>query len=284
MILGCMNKWLLFLMFVIRCVDGAEGKLGGRTPKLLVLIICSDQFPIYGEFQKVWRSYMHLDPEHVEAYFIRGNPDLEGNYEVIDDVIWSKTDEGWPPASAGILNKTIFSLEAMMSRIENEFDYVLRTNLSSVYNFPKLLKVLETLPRERCYFGSCPFPDFVFGSGSGFVLSSDLAKLLVEHKKAFLHQKNYDDVMIGLFLAGQGVTLIPHERMDILSFKQWNRMTKVFPDHIFHFRTKIQRQKKVAASKFIEEAEINQILVKMIYTGSTPIAPKANRFQASNFQ
>jgi len=64
-----------------------------------------DQFPWnnsylpYKEMQEVWRSYMHRDPEHVEAYFIRANPHLNSMYEIQGDVIWSKTEENVIPGN-----------------------------------------------------------------------------------------------------------------------------------------------------------------------------------------
>ena len=82
--------------------------------KVLVLIIASDQVPIYRELQEVWRSYMHSDPQHIEAYFIKGDPNLPSLYEIKEDVIWSRTEEGWSP---GIINKTVLSLEAMRDRL-----------------------------------------------------------------------------------------------------------------------------------------------------------------------
>jgi hypothetical protein len=55
--------------------------------KLLVLIIASDNHPIYIELQKIWRAYMHLDPEHVEVYFMKNNPNLSTQYQSINDEI-----------------------------------------------------------------------------------------------------------------------------------------------------------------------------------------------------
>ncbi|MCX6988703.1 MAG: hypothetical protein NTZ52_04285 [Chlamydiae bacterium] len=121
--------------------------LNHRNPKVLVLIIASDNFPgvdlvfPYPELKKIWRSYMHTNP-NIEAYFIQGDPNLSSPYEIQGDVIWSKTEENLRP---GILNKTLLSIECMLPRI-NEFDYVLRTNLSSFYVFPRLLHFLQTLP------------------------------------------------------------------------------------------------------------------------------------------
>lgn len=87
---------------------------------------------------------MHNYKDNIEAYFIRGNPDLEKT-ELVEDTIWSKTEESLRP---GIINKTLLSLEYLQDRI-NSFDYVLRTNLSSFYIFDRLLKILETKPKEK---------------------------------------------------------------------------------------------------------------------------------------
>ena len=77
--------------------------------KILVLIIASDEYPVYVELQKIWRSYMHYNPKQVEAYFMKADPDLGTMSIIQDDVIWSKTSETLAP---GIINKTILSIEA----------------------------------------------------------------------------------------------------------------------------------------------------------------------------
>jgi hypothetical protein len=59
--------------------------------KLLVLVICSDDLPVYGPLQEMWRNYMHSDPEYFESYFIRGNPDLATEAEIQGDVLYLRT-------------------------------------------------------------------------------------------------------------------------------------------------------------------------------------------------
>ena len=168
------------------------------TPKLLVLIIASDDYPVYGELQKLWRSYMHYDKDHVEAYFIRGNDALETTHAFQEDVLWTKTPENLIP---GIVNKTILSLEALMPRIKNhEFDYVLRTNLSSFYVFPRLLAFLRTCPTKGFYCGSNIGVEGI-GSGCGFLMSPDVAQMLVDHKQEIYDDEtSFDDVVIGAHL------------------------------------------------------------------------------------
>ncbi|HSX26995.1 MAG TPA: hypothetical protein VLE89_08335 [Chlamydiales bacterium] len=205
--------------------------------KLLVLIICSDEPPVYRELQKIWRSYMHLDPEHVEAYFIRGKADLLDDFAIDGDVIWLKTAECFCP---GILNKTILSMAAMLPRVK-EFEYVLRTNLSSFYVFPRLLSVLKTFPKRQFYCGAplLLFPGApLLGSGSGFIVSSDLMELIVAGKHQLLNQMPADDVVLGLFLIHYGVSLTPYSFFMFDSMGAWDKGKDQIPETIFQIRVK----------------------------------------------
>jgi hypothetical protein len=229
----------------------------GRSPwpKILVLIIANDAPQYYVENQKVWRSFMHLDREHVEAYFIKAEPKLRGNYRIRGDVIWSKTEENFSP---GILNKTILSMEAMLRRID-EFDYVLRTNLSSIYDFPKLLDFLRKLPAKNCYCGINHYN--WFASGAGFILSPDLVKVLVQNKAHFWNNKqDNDDVIIGHFLRNRGVEIISAKRMDFPTLQRWRSHDKNFSDY-FHFRCKNDDYNL----RLTEEITIQKELVKLLY-------------------
>jgi hypothetical protein len=204
-------------------------------PKVLVLIIANDEKEYYLEEQKIWRSYMHLDREHIEAYFIKGSPDLEQPYLIVGDEIWSKTPENYYP---GIINKTILSLEAMFPRLD-EFDYVLRTNLSSFYYFPKLLEFLTTLPSTKCYSANIGNWHGPFGSGAGFIISTDLAKILIKHKWVLQDNTSFpDDVLIGQFFLKYNIRIIPAPRLDFPSYNAFiKHRNKKLPSH-FHFRLK----------------------------------------------
>lgn len=191
-----------------------------KIPKTLILIIASDADPIYIALQKVWRTYMHTDPEHFEAYFIKADPNLPVKYKIDGDIIWSQSVESLEP---GILNKTILSLECMLPRIKSgEFDYILRTNLSSFYILPGLLSYLKTCPTQRFYGGSsaCGFiykrgHKYHAGSGSGFLLSSDMAQLLAENKHNLIDDISMaDDVAIGHFFEINKIKLKQHPRLD----------------------------------------------------------------------
>lgn len=228
--------------------------------KTLVLIIASEQLPIYVELQKIWKAYMHSDPEHFEVYFIKGDAKLPNLYTIDNDIIWSQTDDWWIPQSAGILNKTLLSLEAMVPRL-HEFDYVLRTNLSSFYVFPRLLDFLKTLPKQRCYCGS-RVGNTEIASGCGFIMSTDVAQLLINNKDQLMGQKHTeDDMIIGTFFAQEELRLIPHNRVDLLTLKAWKNIKKNIPQHEFHFRVKNADDQL----RMTDELFIQRKLVKMFY-------------------
>lgn len=251
--------WLGIFFFSIP----AEAK--PRSHKLLVLIIASDNHPAYIEMQMIWRAYMHLDPNHVEAYFIKGDPNLQSDFEIKGDTIWSKTPECFVP---GIINKTILSLEAMKDR-RMEFDYVLRTNLSSFLIFPRLLKFMKTLPKNRCYCSTVmrggEDGSIIFGSGAGFILSRDLAELMVEKKQLiFQHNRLYpDDVLVGLFLQQEKVELLPlgAPRVDFPTLECWLAHKDKIPEGVFHIRTKNQHDHLRSSHEVYIQAQ----LLKMFY-------------------
>ncbi len=219
---------------------------------MLVLIITSDHFPVYKEFQKIWRSYMNLDPTHFEVYFLRADPSMKELYRIDGDTIWSRTSEGWCP-DPGILNKTIISLEAMEPRL-HEFDYVLRTNLSALFVFPRLLNYLQNMPRKRCYTGSNTGENSVIGSGSGFIISPDVARMLIADRDMLIeHTSGTDDVTIGICLTKRhDVHLIRKDRIDIWSLPQWQAMKNSLPSDVFHFRVKSSDKERLATDTFIQ--------------------------------
>ena len=222
--------------------------------KILVLIIASDDKPVYIELQKIWRSYMHNDPEHVEVYFMKCNPHLSSEYVIDGDIIWCRSPENMIP---GLTNKTIISMEAFLPRIKTEFDYVLRPNLSSFYVFPRLLNFLKNCPRTNFYCGS-NIGDPTIGSGCGFLLSCDLVEMMVINKNFFLNNMNhFDDVLIGIFLIGRGIRLIPHERIEFYNLNQWHKGKDSIPADAFHFRIKNPEHLRLVDDIYIQTQLLN---------------------------
>jgi len=155
----------------------------------------------------------------IQCYFIQyrdGPQAIEGN------TFWLNGVESFP----AILTKTLDSLEYFLKK---DYDFIVRTNLSSLWNFNVLLKHLETLPMKKVYNGFIGYlDDFQFVSGSGFIITSDVAKLLVENRQLAESVKIMDDVDIGYTLGIVGIS------------PSWGRRndTLIYDESSYHYRIK----------------------------------------------
>lgn len=240
--------WALFLVPVF-CF---------ASDKILVFIIASDQLPVYQRLQECWQCYMNSDPEHIESYFLRADPQLNMPYKIEGNTVWIKTDEGGSSANASIINKTVLAMEFFAPRL-SEFRYVLRTNLSSFYVFSRLLKYTKMLPRTRCYCASRSFPELPFGSGSGFLLSPDLVREIIRNKNKFLNRVDHpDDILIGEFFKKKKIPLLPHARCDFYDLESFYIQWDHIPEEVFHFRIKTSGADRLTQDPFIQSELIKR--------------------------
>jgi hypothetical protein len=263
-----MKRVVLFFHFLWLCTSCLYATV--ENPKVLVLVIASDGTEAFIELQKIWRQYMNVDPEHFEVYFIRGNPYLPEKSRIEGENLFVKCEESYVP---GITEKTILSMEEMIPRL-HEFDFVLRTNLSSFFVFPRLLDFVKTLPRQRCYAGvQMYFQNFQkygfvsFVSGAGIFLSPDLVEMLVACKKEIfaLDKDMSDDVLFGLFFQQRGIAAFPAGRIDFSSAQMWLERKDSIPPEAFHFRAKSNYLIRSPEENFDDELFINKELLKMFY-------------------
>lgn len=119
--------------------------------------------------------------------------------DVANKTLYVRGDECLIP---GILHKTVEALSFFLGS-GDEYDYVWRTNLSSVLDFEGLERFISSFKALYAGYiglgslnnGSSTF----FASGAGFLMSRDVAMYLVENKE-FLRWDLIDDVAIGALL------------------------------------------------------------------------------------
>jgi hypothetical protein len=175
--------------------------------KVLLLFIYSD-WEFYRKMLEVQKKYIH-DFEEVDSYFIqmRENQNLELIIE--DDKIFVKGKEIY----MNIIFKTIKAIEFLFP--QKKYDFLVRSNISTIVNIPTLLSNLEKIPQEKIYTGCQHFNNLqwldhrggisdekLFGTsfmgGISIILSSDLVNLMLE-KKDQIRYDIVDDVAIGIF-------------------------------------------------------------------------------------
>lgn len=256
--------FLLFLSSRFTMIFCSENDFKSEANiKVLVLIIASDNLPIYIQLQNIWKSYMHYNPKKINAYFIRGNPSIAENFQITSDTLWLKTEES---LKTGVTTKTILAFETALSQLPH-FDYILRTNLSSFYIFDRVLSFLEKAPKNDFY---CGFQNYFSGvhyaSGSGFFLSRDLVELIVKNKNYFLDQPNeWDDLIIGKFLHSQGKKVVDQRMLRLANIKEWDNNKKKIPKDIFQIRVRSCPLIYDCPERLTQEIPIHKELLKMFY-------------------
>ena len=101
--------------------------------KIIILILANDS-GIYLECQKLWKTYMNLHP-NIKSYFIKFNPELTTDILVDNNTIFIKGNESF---ITGCLIKTLESINYVLKN--EDFDFIFRTNMSSVVNLNNLYK------------------------------------------------------------------------------------------------------------------------------------------------
>ena len=191
--------------------------------KILCLIIDSDQpwSAIYAEHRRVWNAVLDRNPE-VEGYFLRSDPNLATDFAVEPRRFTFKGQERYDT----ILAKSLKAIEALLG----DHDYVLRTNLSSLYDFPMLLRT--DLPKRGLYAGSIHEAIGVtYVSGSGMILSRDVAQKLVVPTDLAVNE--WDDIAIGQILASRGIA--PH-RIDRYDYDFGRSEDQITPGRCIQYR------------------------------------------------
>jgi hypothetical protein len=256
--------------------------------KILVLVIVSFNKPVYYDMLRVWREQILsndcADGCVVDVWFIQCKSDAEWIGDIVNDIgersiqqslrpmtpplyekskqtqseadrfeldrenktLYVKGDECLIP---GILHKTV---EALSYFLSFDYDFVWRTNLSSVLDFEGLQRYLGTINSSGFYggyvgkalsgatvsgatvsgatvSGATVSKDIFFASGAGFLMSRDVAEYLVLNKD-FLRWDLIDDVAIGALLEPK-FGIVPIERCWIQSGEEM-----VGSNGIFHYR------------------------------------------------
>lgn len=168
--------------------------------KILNLVLYSDNNEIYVQMYEALSGY-YKGFSDVSTYFYKYNENISNNIEITGDIINIKGRESYMP---GILDKTIDAFMLFKNNGEYEkYDYIIRSNISSIINFTLLSEQLELNPVE--YYGSTRIGnqiidnvDISFASGTNIIMSKKGYMTLVNNINS-LNRGYIDDLSIAIF-------------------------------------------------------------------------------------
>jgi hypothetical protein len=224
--------------------------------KLIILILANDNYA-YTQMQELWRKYMNTH-ENIKSYFMKYDSTLESDIEIINDTIFIKGIESYIP---GCLDKTVKSIDFLLKN--EEFDYVFRTNLSSVVHLNKLYSLLNSNIKYGGVIGYTNNANFQtqtndkqpFVSGSGILISKNICNLIVTNK-TMLKYNVIDDVSLAELLINFNINFTHLERY---YFSNYNNeiVNDVIVNH-HHFRCKVNEDS-------LKTVELMRKIINIIY-------------------
>jgi hypothetical protein len=209
---------IIYLIYYKKIKENYQNNNNNNNLKIIVLIISSNNTNEYKNMHKIWEKYMNNHP-NIKSFFIENNKFLENEVILNNGVfhklqtrenpkdfphqvdplpgralqgsaekntIYCKGNENYIP---GILNKTIKSINYCINNFD--FDYIYRTNLSTVLNLDKLYEYTQN---NKVNYAGKIYGNFI--SGSGILLSKEACTKL-SNDKSLIDNEIIDDVSIG---------------------------------------------------------------------------------------
>jgi hypothetical protein len=225
--------------------------------KILLLILASDNQPVYIEHQKRWKKYMHSHPD-VDAYFYKANPNQEEIYKLEEDTLYVKYEETFD----SVYEKTILAFRFFLPII-SKYDFIFRTNLSSFVILQKYVDFCSSFPKQKLCSAVIGIKDgyIRFPSGCGFTISPDVFEIIANSNAPKVIQ---DDITIGVILQTHGIDIQPAPRVDILNMDIYNQLALGIPSFNYHFRLKHSIRESHGIMIF-DELEIMDKLIQTYY-------------------
>jgi len=163
----------------------------------IFLIISSDNLECYSKMRDYIRKYFSLYKKQIKYFFIELKEDIENDICEMDDYLYVKGIENITP---GIYIKTIKTMQYINTNYN--YDFVIRTNVSSFWNLDNILELKNNLPLTELCVGHRPFDSFI--SGTSIILSKDVCKNL---SKTITISNAFDDVYISDLLINLGYNI-----------------------------------------------------------------------------
>jgi hypothetical protein len=242
--------------------------------RCLILVLASNNNGIYKNARKVWQAYGNIDSE-IRTYMVYGNADNKIDNLNEFDLVYDDIEESHNP---GMLKKTIRAMEYIDATYE--YDFFIRTNISTFWDFSILKRNLYNLPTSECYSGDGPLTPSGYDSENGYYLSGtdtiitpESVKAIIKNKKT-LDYKIPEDAAMGIFF--NGVLKCPFIKSQIFFMEKFNLRNNILDlfeklkimASIWYAR-KIQkdhyRVKTLTSNREITDMYIYKQLLKYVY-------------------
>ena len=205
---------IIILLFIINTINQCDAFDNTSLSFLNLVLYSSDNGGPYDKMYEETNEYYKKFP-NVKTVYYRFSNDISNNYlDTVTNILYIKGIETFIP---GILDKTIKAFEYFK---EDNYNYIIRSNISTLINFNLLNDELMKHPVEYStgLFSSLDHEDpgsgitkerlesikglkgVKYPAGTAIILSKNIMKQLLDNKN-LLETDIIDDVAIGLFFS-----------------------------------------------------------------------------------
>lgn len=189
--------------------------------KILILVLSCLHEPFYSLMKKQQDTWDSIDCEDIETIYYYGGG---GGFKKIND----KSYEFGADCSDSYKMMHYKFYLLLKEIINDDWDYIFRTNSSSYINKKNLLKFAETLPKKKCY---CGINAGDYASGSGMFLSRDVVNIILNSNYS-INEEEYEDVYIGSVLRSNGIYVTDGAKRSDLDNNDFG------DEYTYHYRCK----------------------------------------------
>lgn len=237
--------------------------------KAILLVLASDNTPLYQEFRKVYQAYLDSNP-NIRVFLVYGN---QYSFEPQSyDLVYNDIEENYNP---GMITKTVRAIEYIDANYD--YDFLIRTNLSTFWHLDGLFSRLKNTPTQKCFTGSlisCRYKDQSspqYIAGVNLILSRDLVKHLIDDQDEMCQWKLPEDWAMSQVLINRGFTPV-HAVPSPIHFMEkfvntdqqpiYHEISIAQKHHRDHYRIK---NTKVPGQRQLIDLTVANILLKEYY-------------------
>lgn len=114
----------------------------------VLLILIFNKNDIYNNMLEIQRSYIHNNL-NIDTYFVSFDETILEDVKIVDDIIYVKGNESY----INILYKTLKSFNHIINKLDKKYDFIIRSNVSTIIHFDNLLNYLNKIPSSNIYIG-----------------------------------------------------------------------------------------------------------------------------------
>ena len=159
--------------------------------RAVLLVIASNDTSYYQKARSVWKHYMNRFPS-IKVYMLYGATELPDRDD--SDLVYEDISETYVP---GILQKTLRAMKHVHDTCT--YDYLIRTNISTMWDLRNIEQLLLSCPTSRCYAGGHNLNPMNIYSGVSIILTPDLVEECINQQDKFIMNLP-DDIAIGVFI------------------------------------------------------------------------------------